>query len=178
MAEAGRLERFRAKLAEAEPADDVSEEPFLEACALLIRLVDNIIRSPGEAKFRSIKPQNPKIAGTLLSVRGMRAAVEALGFEEAEGGEALRFPDSALAGLAQARALIAERSEWVREREMRADQAKRKKEWEAKQAELRRLHAQLEEDQAARQGRPKPQASVATERQDGGFKRFEPARGG
>eukprot|EP01065_Artemidia_motanka_P046516 TRINITY_DN7070_c3_g1_i1.p1 TRINITY_DN7070_c3_g1~~TRINITY_DN7070_c3_g1_i1.p1 ORF type:complete len:172 (+),score=60.43 TRINITY_DN7070_c3_g1_i1:67-582(+) len=165
---------LRTRLAAAEHAEDA----FVDACDILVRLLGNIAQSPGEQKFRRIKTQNPTIQSKLLSVKGMRGVLEALGWEEEAGGEAYVLPDSAVSEVAAGKALVIERQLYVKDKDMREAQEERKRAWDARQAELRRVQAAVHDDQEARKGRPKAQASHATARSEGGYKKFEPARGG
>lgn len=59
------------------------------AVKLLLRLVQNVVHNPGDAKFRSIRAANPKIRSTLLSVGEVaKVLLMLLGFHAAtESGE-------------------------------------------------------------------------------------------
>jgi len=64
-------------------------EPLLKACGALLRLLQNIDRSPHEDKYRSVRAANPAIAAT-LDVPGALALLSSAGFEqeqEQEGGD-------------------------------------------------------------------------------------------
>eukprot|EP00756_Hemistasia_phaeocysticola_P046605 Hpha_TRINITY_DN2039_c0_g1::TRINITY_DN2039_c0_g1_i1::g.82888::m.82888 len=162
------------KLAVAEHAED----DFVAAVEILLKLIDNILQHPTEQKFRRIRPQNATISGKVLSVKGMKEVIEHLGWAEAEGGEALVLPDNAVAGLRTARGTLAERHYWMTQREAREALEHRKAEFAERQKELDRIHHQMDDDMRMRHSRPKAQASVATERHEGGYKKFEPKGGG
>lgn len=72
---------------------DNSDEVFLEVAKLLLTYADNIIRSPNEEKYRSIRIGNPTFSTKLLPVKGAVECLFEMGFEEAETH--LVFPQSA-----------------------------------------------------------------------------------
>merc|ERR1712070_973077 len=59
------------------------------AAKLMLRLVQNVISNPSEAKFRRIRAENPKIRSTLLGAGAdAEALLQRLGFESIlDGGE-------------------------------------------------------------------------------------------
>ncbi|KAF7656148.1 hypothetical protein LDENG_00045790 [Lucifuga dentata] len=68
-------------------------EIFLDVAKLLLTYADNILRSPNEEKYRSIRIGNPTFSTKLLPVRGAVECLFEMGFEEAETH--LVFPKSA-----------------------------------------------------------------------------------
>ncbi|XP_005937554.1 peptide-N(4)-(N-acetyl-beta-glucosaminyl)asparagine amidase [Haplochromis burtoni] len=68
-------------------------EVFLDVTKLLLTYADNIIRSPNEEKYRSIRIGNPTFSTKLLPVKGAVECLFEMGFEEAETH--LVFPKSA-----------------------------------------------------------------------------------
>uniref|UniRef100_A0A1A8PCK1 Peptide-N(4)-(N-acetyl-beta-glucosaminyl)asparagine amidase n=1 Tax=Nothobranchius pienaari TaxID=704102 RepID=A0A1A8PCK1_9TELE len=66
---------------------------FLDVSKLLLTYADNILRSPNEEKFRSIRIGNPTFSTKLLPIRGAVECLFEMGFEEAETH--LVFPQSA-----------------------------------------------------------------------------------
>ncbi|KAJ8335197.1 hypothetical protein SKAU_G00408360 [Synaphobranchus kaupii] len=72
-----------------ENANDV----FLDVSKLLLTYADNILRNPGEEKYRSIRIGNPTFSTRLLPIRGAVECLFEMGFEEAETH--LVFPPSA-----------------------------------------------------------------------------------
>ncbi|XP_067282223.1 peptide-N(4)-(N-acetyl-beta-glucosaminyl)asparagine amidase isoform X1 [Pseudorasbora parva] len=68
-------------------------EVFLDVSKLLITYADNILRNPGEDKYRSIRIGNPTFSTKLLPVKGAVECLFEMGFEEAETH--LVFPKSA-----------------------------------------------------------------------------------
>lgn len=57
------------------------EERFTTGCTILLKLLDNVIRDPNNAKFRSIRLENRTIAEKLLAVPGMMECLLGIGFE-------------------------------------------------------------------------------------------------
>nr|XP_040043898.1 peptide-N(4)-(N-acetyl-beta-glucosaminyl)asparagine amidase [Gasterosteus aculeatus aculeatus] len=70
-----------------------SNEVFLDVAKLLLTYADNILRSPNEEKYRSIRIGNPTFSTKLLPVKGAVECLFEMGFEEAETH--LVFPKSA-----------------------------------------------------------------------------------
>ena len=57
------------------------EEPAYEGLSLLLKIVENKVKSPEEAKFNSFKRTNPKVAAKILSLQGgINDLIVALGF--------------------------------------------------------------------------------------------------
>ncbi|KAM4689270.1 peptide-N(4)-(N-acetyl-beta-glucosaminyl)asparagine amidase isoform 2-T2 [Discoglossus pictus] len=57
---------------------------FMDACQLLLTYADNILRSPNEEKYRSIRIGNTAFSSRLLPVRGAVECLFEMGFEEGE----------------------------------------------------------------------------------------------
>ncbi|XP_078520091.1 peptide-N(4)-(N-acetyl-beta-glucosaminyl)asparagine amidase isoform X1 [Lissotriton helveticus] len=57
---------------------------FLDASQLLLTYADNILRSPNEDKYRSIRIGNPAFSTRLLPIRGAVECLFEMGFEEGE----------------------------------------------------------------------------------------------
>ncbi|KAL6100090.1 ngly1 [Pungitius sinensis] len=70
-----------------------SDEVFLDVAKLLLTYADNILRSPSEEKYRSIRIGNPTFSTKLLPINGAVECLFEMGFEEAETH--LVFPKSA-----------------------------------------------------------------------------------
>ncbi|KAM3858299.1 peptide-N(4)-(N-acetyl-beta-glucosaminyl)asparagine amidase [Diretmus argenteus] len=70
-----------------------SNDVFLDVAKLLLTYADNILRSPNEEKYRSIRIGNPTFSTKLLPVKGAVECLFDMGFEEAETH--LVFPKSA-----------------------------------------------------------------------------------
>ena len=56
---------------------------------MLIKLLGNILRNPGEAKYRSLKKGNKTIKAALLDLAGARGVILALGYSNASAEEFL-----------------------------------------------------------------------------------------
>ena len=66
-------------------ANSADEKKLLAAVDLLLKLTGNIVKSPTEAKFRTIRSTIPKIQSTLFSLKGgIPDLVEALGFSRVD----------------------------------------------------------------------------------------------
>ncbi|XP_030044841.1 peptide-N(4)-(N-acetyl-beta-glucosaminyl)asparagine amidase-like [Microcaecilia unicolor] len=61
-----------------------SRDVFLDASKLLLIYADNILRSPNEEKYRSIRIGSPSFSTRLLPVRGAVQCLFEMGFEEEE----------------------------------------------------------------------------------------------
>ena len=68
---------------------DEAKEVFPESCKILRTLLMNIINSPEEYKYRSIKQKNPKFNKNLGRFENGVLLLECAGFEEVEGEEPL-----------------------------------------------------------------------------------------
>ncbi|XP_035788576.1 peptide-N(4)-(N-acetyl-beta-glucosaminyl)asparagine amidase-like [Anopheles albimanus] len=88
-------------------------ESYLVATETLLRLLDNIIREPQNAKYRTVRLENPSIKEKLLSVVGMKQLMLAIGFIEANGTLTVP-PNVLLASLRKYREFIHERKELVK----------------------------------------------------------------
>lgn len=97
-------------------ADATNHERSRVALSTLMRLVVNVLESPAEAKYRTIKVENAAIRQKILSVPGAREMLLAVGFEHISaaspltepstnaGPERFVLPDAAsMAALAEAR---------------------------------------------------------------------------
>ena len=54
----------------------------MDACGILVKLLNNVIRDPNNMKFRSIRLANPKIESMLLAANGAFEVLFSVGFEE------------------------------------------------------------------------------------------------
>uniref|UniRef100_A0A182M8N8 Peptide-N(4)-(N-acetyl-beta-glucosaminyl)asparagine amidase n=1 Tax=Anopheles culicifacies TaxID=139723 RepID=A0A182M8N8_9DIPT len=89
------------------------KESYVVAAETLLRLLDNIIREPQNAKFRTVRIDNPSIREKLLSVDGMKQLMLAIGFIESQG--TLTVPSNVLlANLRRYREFIHERKELIK----------------------------------------------------------------
>ena len=77
--------------------------------SLLERLVNNILKDPSEAKFRSFKKSNKKIQDTILSLKGgIDDLITTLGFTSSADGEKYEFLGNELKVLKKGSNAIAE----------------------------------------------------------------------
>ncbi|KAM8840368.1 peptide-N(4)-(N-acetyl-beta-glucosaminyl)asparagine amidase isoform 2-T2 [Spinachia spinachia] len=67
-----------------------SNEDFLDAAKLLLTYADNILRSPNEEKYRSIRIGNPTFSTKLLPINGAVECLFEMGFEESAAVEQLK----------------------------------------------------------------------------------------
>ncbi|XP_050074079.1 peptide-N(4)-(N-acetyl-beta-glucosaminyl)asparagine amidase [Anopheles maculipalpis] len=89
------------------------KESYVVAAETLLRLLDNIIREPQNAKYRTVRIDNPSIREKLLSVTGMKQLMLAIGFIESNG--TLTVPSNVLlANLRRYREFIHERKELIK----------------------------------------------------------------
>uniref|UniRef100_A0A2M4AG74 Peptide-N(4)-(N-acetyl-beta-glucosaminyl)asparagine amidase n=1 Tax=Anopheles triannulatus TaxID=58253 RepID=A0A2M4AG74_9DIPT len=88
-------------------------ESYLVATETLLRLLDNIIREPQNAKYRTVRLENPSIKEKLLSVVGMKQLMLGIGFIEANGTLTVP-PNVLLASLRKYREFINERKELIK----------------------------------------------------------------
>ncbi len=146
-----------------------------EALNLLMKITFNVIGSPDEAKFRSLKKSNGAIA-RLLAVTGVPAVLRAFGF--VEGPEAWVLPgahnEAVAAELTEALALVQEaavvRAASSLTEERKAELAKLAALRSAEKADRERMAALAKRDQAERkaaEGDRVIAASVAQERKFG-----------
>merc|ERR1712070_1297017 len=76
------VQRFSSELRSLPPSSSSQA-----AAQLLLRLVQNVISNPSEAKFRRIRAENPKIHSTLLGASAdAEALLRRLGFESIMDG--------------------------------------------------------------------------------------------
>merc|ERR1712070_101035 len=66
---------------------------YNETSSILVKLLGNLSGSPNEAKYRSVRLNNPKISAAIVSVQGALDVLKAAGFMEEE--EMLVFPPEA-----------------------------------------------------------------------------------
>uniref|UniRef100_A0A8C5Q0I8 Peptide-N(4)-(N-acetyl-beta-glucosaminyl)asparagine amidase n=1 Tax=Leptobrachium leishanense TaxID=445787 RepID=A0A8C5Q0I8_9ANUR len=71
-----------------------NRDAFLDASQLLLTYADNILRSPNEEKYRSIRIGNTAFSTRLLPVRGAVECLFEMGFEEASEVQFLRILQS------------------------------------------------------------------------------------
>ena len=77
-----RLEQLVESVMTANASD---EKKLLAAVDLLLKLTGNIVKSPTESKFRTIRSTIPKIQSTLFAMKGgVPELVEALGFSRVD----------------------------------------------------------------------------------------------
>ncbi|XP_053676880.1 peptide-N(4)-(N-acetyl-beta-glucosaminyl)asparagine amidase [Anopheles nili] len=89
------------------------KESYVVAAETLLRLLDNIIREPQNAKYRTVRLDNPAIRDKLLSVEGMKQLMLAIGFIESNG--TLTVPSNVLlANVRRYREFINERKELIK----------------------------------------------------------------
>ncbi|XP_052895250.1 peptide-N(4)-(N-acetyl-beta-glucosaminyl)asparagine amidase [Anopheles moucheti] len=89
------------------------KESYVVAAETLLRLLDNIIREPQNAKYRTVRIDNPSIREKLLSADGMKQLMLAIGFIESNG--TLTVPSNVvLANLRRYREFIHERKELIK----------------------------------------------------------------
>ncbi|KFB51625.1 AGAP007390-PA-like protein [Anopheles sinensis] len=89
------------------------KESYVVATETLLRLLDNIIREPQNAKYRTVRLENQSIKEKLLSAVGMKQLMLAIGFIEANG--TLTVPSNVLlANLRKYREFIHERKELIK----------------------------------------------------------------
>uniref|UniRef100_A0AAG5DJ18 Peptide-N(4)-(N-acetyl-beta-glucosaminyl)asparagine amidase n=1 Tax=Anopheles atroparvus TaxID=41427 RepID=A0AAG5DJ18_ANOAO len=89
------------------------KESYVVATETLLRLLDNIIREPQNAKYRTVRLENQSIREKLLSVVGMKQLMLAIGFIESHG--TLTVPSNVLlANLRKYREFIHERKELIK----------------------------------------------------------------
>nr|XP_040221705.2 peptide-N(4)-(N-acetyl-beta-glucosaminyl)asparagine amidase [Anopheles coluzzii] len=89
------------------------KEAYVVAAETLLRLLDNIIREPQNAKYRTVRIDNPSIREKLLSVEGMKQLMLAIGFVESSG--TLTVPSNVLlANVRRYREFLYERKELVK----------------------------------------------------------------
>lgn len=55
---------------------------YIDAVTILLKILDNIIREPNNAKYRSIRLENKTIKEKLLALVGMRTLLDQIGFIE------------------------------------------------------------------------------------------------
>jgi hypothetical protein len=130
---------------------DARQGEFDTAGALVHKVLNNVVASPDEAKFRKLRTTNAKI-GAMLATRGMRAILIGAGF--VEEGEFLTLPDDAsLEGVQAALAGLAAQAE-ERAAEQQAEKTKaltaRKEESEKENEERKRMRDGIADDAAAR----------------------------
>ncbi|XP_055606267.1 peptide-N(4)-(N-acetyl-beta-glucosaminyl)asparagine amidase [Uranotaenia lowii] len=61
------------------------KDSYVAGAETLLRLLDNIIREPGNEKYRSIRLENKTIKEKLLSVKGMKQLMLEMGYVEKNG---------------------------------------------------------------------------------------------
>jgi len=130
---------------------DARQGEFDTAGALVHKVLNNVVASPDEAKFRKLRTTNAKI-GAMLATRGMRAILIGAGF--VEEGEFLTLPDDAsLEGVQAALAGLSAQAE-ERAAEQQAEKTKaltaRKEESEKENEERKRMRDGIADDAAAR----------------------------
>ena len=124
---------------------------YTAATALLTKILSNVVASPEEPKFRTLRASNAKI-GQMLATKGVRAILIGCGFVE-EGGFLTMPPEAPVAAVADALARLAEQAA---QRSSAADGAKaaelaRRADTErANEEERKRMRLQISDDAAAR----------------------------
>jgi len=136
-----------------------------ETLELIEKLTRNVVRNPGDEKFRRIKLSNPKIAAAIGEVPFAVDALKEMGW--VEDGEGLALPPSArLAHEREVVAIIDARDHYKKEEEQeRRRQAAARK---APDAEKEALRRQMEADRLEKSAEgPVTHASVAQKLGDG-----------
>lgn len=123
------------------------------AIAMLAKLLENIVASPLEVKYRGIKRTNQILEGQLFRWKGIERVLFALGFRE--DGEFYRYTIQDVVPLSQAVILLraAELSVLVNDNQddaSRQRSAQVKSEHEKKQEEKERLRKEIEGDRKAK----------------------------
>lgn len=62
--------------------DENRTDPLVAGVQLAIRVLENILKSPDEQKYRQLRIANPKVKDVLWTLRGGRVALLAAGFVE------------------------------------------------------------------------------------------------
>ncbi|XP_019539204.3 peptide-N(4)-(N-acetyl-beta-glucosaminyl)asparagine amidase [Aedes albopictus] len=90
-----------------------AKDRYVTGAETLLRLLDNIIREPGNEKYRSVRLENKAIKEKLLSVSGMKPLMLEIGYVEASG--TLTLPANVvIAKLRKYRDFINERKELMK----------------------------------------------------------------
>lgn len=55
---------------------------YIDAVTILLKILDNILREPNNAKYRTIRLENKIVKEKLLALVGMRALLKQIGFVE------------------------------------------------------------------------------------------------
>lgn len=59
-----------------------SMETYVDGVAILLKLLDNVIREPQNNKYRTIRLENKVIKEKLLCLNGIRELLTSIGFQE------------------------------------------------------------------------------------------------
>jgi len=140
-------------------------EHYQETLELIQKLTQNVVRNPGEEKFRKIKLTNPKIAATITNVPNAVSVLKEMGWEQV--GEELVLPlavrlahDKEVVGIIEARDWYKKEAEKEHKRQVMA-----RKELSPQQEALKQ---QLEMDRKEREAEgPVTHGSVAKKLGDG-----------
>jgi len=131
---------------------EAREGDFGAACAVLQKLLGNIVAHPDEPKYRRLRTSNAKIAA-LLQTRGVRAMLIGVGFVE-EGSDSLVMPEAApvpivQAGLAALEASVVQRTE-AENVAKQLEMQQRKEKMEEQNEKRKMMKMQIEDDAASR----------------------------
>jgi len=121
------------------------------ATGLLHKILNNVVASPEEPKFRKLRSSNAKISA-MLATRGVRAVLIGVGF--VEGGEFLTLPaeapiEAVQEGITRLTAQANERSA-MEANAKEAEQARRKDSEKENEEERKRMRMGISDDAAAR----------------------------
>uniref|UniRef100_A0A7S0FTW8 PUB domain-containing protein n=1 Tax=Pyrodinium bahamense TaxID=73915 RepID=A0A7S0FTW8_9DINO len=141
-----------------------------EQCYLtLLKLLDNILAHPGEAKFRLLKTSNVTLRSKVFDIPGACDFLLAIGFVEEEGGEFLTLPVGEDGGLAAARETLQQHANGSRLHEMRRQRDARIVAAKAEEAKADRFkvkaHLTEEEKEELHRKIERDRAEIAAERE-------------
>lgn len=71
--------------------ENATNAKYIESVTILLKILDNVIREPQNDKYRTIRLENKIIKEKLLSLHGVRAFLEKIGFVEVWFDAKLRF---------------------------------------------------------------------------------------
>jgi len=130
---------------------DVRQYEFDSAFGVLSKILNNIVQSPDEAKYRRLRTTNAKIE-SLLATSGVRALLVGCGF--VEEGESLVLPESAsvenvAAGLLALQEMNTARAE-SENAQKQADLSARRNKLDEEAEKRKVLKAQISDDANAR----------------------------
>jgi hypothetical protein len=140
-------------------------EHYQETLELIQKLTQNVVRNPGEEKFRKIKLTNPKISAAITIVPGAVNLLKEMGWEEAD--EELVLPASVRLAHEKEIVGIIDAKDWYKkevEKEHKRQMMARKEQDPEKEA--LRLQMETDRKEKAAEG-PVTKGSVAQKLGDG-----------